>query len=100
MNTRSKAARAGWYSPRSATTQSTWPSGTPWAPLSLRPFSRPTLEKSTAVTGQPDRVAALSGGQVERPAGRQPAQLLRHELVRVHRPLELRTGVPLIPLLP
>jgi hypothetical protein len=53
MSTRSKAARAGWYSPRSATTQSTWPSRTPWAALSLRPLSRPTLEKSTAVTDQP-----------------------------------------------
>jgi hypothetical protein len=53
-----------------------------------------------AAFGQPDRVAALSGGEVERPARRQPAQLLRHELVRVHRPLELRTGVPVIPLLP
>src|SRR5271165_4428235 len=53
MSTSSKAARAGSYSLRSATTQSTWLSSTPRSVLSLRPFSSPTREKSTAVTDQP-----------------------------------------------
>lgn len=53
-----------------------------------------------APLGQPDRVTAFAGRQVKRPAGREVRQFRGHELVRVHRPLELGAGVPLIPLLP
>src|SRR4029079_18317442 len=47
--------------------------------------------------GQPDRVAALARGQVERPSGREVGALRLHEPVRSGRPDQLGGGVPLVP---
>ena len=50
-----------------------------------------------ALPSQPDRVATLPAGEVERPAGREPRQLRLDELVRPGRPHELARAVALVP---
>ena len=67
-----------------------------------RPLSRPDQGEVDggdlpAALGQPERVAPLAGGQVDRPARRQPGQLRGDELVGRRRPDQLgwrRTARP------
>ena len=50
-----------------------------------------------AALGQPDRVAALTAGDVERPPGRQRRRLLDEEPVSRARPDQLAAGVAPVP---
>src|SRR6201994_489382 len=52
---------------------------------------------SEAALGQPDRVPALAGAQVDGPARRQLGQFLGHEAVRPGAPDQLGTRIPFIP---